>query len=107
GLLADVRAGKGPRLLHARTTRVKGHIVQDQGAYRAAGDAAANRARDPIALLSRRLIALGVPRGALDADIAAARREMDRVRAKALAAPHPKRAGAFADVQDSGDGQWL
>ncbi len=106
-LLAEVRAGKGPRLLHARTTRVKGHIVQDQGAYRAATDAKKNRARDPMIRLGRRLVALGLAPAAVEADAAHARAEMARAAQKAQAAPRPKRADAFTDVQDAGDGQWL
>ena len=33
-LVADVRAGAGPRLLHAITYRVKGHVSVDPAAYR-------------------------------------------------------------------------
>ncbi len=42
--VADIRAGGGPRFLHARTYRLKGHTAVDPAAYRAA-DGARGEAR--------------------------------------------------------------
>ena len=44
-LVAEVRTGAGPRLLHAITYRIKGHVSVDPAAYRDAGELAAAHAR--------------------------------------------------------------
>ena len=50
-LVAQVRAGSGPRLLHALTYRVKGHVSVDLAAYRDPHELAAALQTDPIARL--------------------------------------------------------
>jgi acetoin:2,6-dichlorophenolindophenol oxidoreductase subunit alpha len=99
-LVAAVRAGKGPHILHARTFRWTGHTSTDAAAWRDPKDVAAGKATCPIA----RLRALLVERGAkgLDAIDAAATAEMAACRATAKAAPWPKPSTAFDDVQDVG-----
>ncbi len=101
-LVASVRRGDGPRLLHARTYRLTGHTSTDAAAWRPTEEVAAARAREPIARLEAWLAAQGADTAALaslateaDAEMAAARRE-------ALAAPWPDVASAFADVLDIG-----
>jgi hypothetical protein len=46
-LVAEVRAGGGPRLLHALTYRVKGHVSVDLAAYRDPAELAAALANRP------------------------------------------------------------
>ena len=99
-LLADVRAGRGPRILHAKTYRWTGHTSTDAAAWRDPNDVAAGKATCPIARLKSTL----VERGAKDlAKIeTAAAAEMAAGRKAAHAAPWPNPATAFDDVQDVG-----
>jgi TPP-dependent pyruvate/acetoin dehydrogenase alpha subunit len=100
--VAAIRAGEGPRLLHARTYRWEGHTSTDPAAYRSAAELAAGKARDPLARFAPRLIASGVEPAAiarLEADAAA---EMLAARDAARAAPPPDPSEAYEDVQDDG-----
>jgi pyruvate dehydrogenase E1 component alpha subunit len=97
-LVATIRAGGGPRLLHAHTYRLTGHTSTDAAAWRATDEVAAARENDPIARLESVLHAQGVAQSALDALRDAARREMSALRANANAAAWPDPASAFADV---------
>jgi acetoin:2,6-dichlorophenolindophenol oxidoreductase subunit alpha len=101
-LLAAVRVGEGPRLLHARTTRVSGHTSTDAAAWRTAEEVSALRARDPIAALEAELLRRGIAAQALAAVRAEAEAEMEEARRAARAAPWPAPASAWADVQDAG-----
>lgn len=98
-LVADVRGGAGPRLLHAMTYRHTGHTSTDVAAWRPADEVAAAKQGDPIARLEARLIAEGL---ALAAELAAVRdaalAEMQAARTAALAAPWPDPATAYTDV---------
>lgn len=55
---ARARAGGGPTLIEARTSRVRGHWAGDAAAYRTPDERQAP-GRDPLALLGERLIASG------------------------------------------------
>jgi pyruvate dehydrogenase E1 component alpha subunit len=101
-LVAEVRGGGGPRLLHATTFRLMGHTSTDPAAWREAGEVEAARAQEPILRLRARLLEEGVTVKALDAVEGDARAEMSQARAAALAAPWPDPATAWEDVQDSG-----
>jgi pyruvate dehydrogenase E1 component alpha subunit len=105
-LVAAVRAGAGPRFLHAVTYRFKGHVSVDPGAYRDAGEVAAALASDPLKLARDKLVARGTAAAAIDAVDAAAKAEIDAALAQAAAAPWPEPAAAYTDVQDTGAGQW-
>lgn len=105
-LVAEVRGGGGPRLLHALTYRVKGHVSVDVAAYRDPAELAAALETDPIARARGHLLSLGVSAAALDAIENAARDEVDTALAVADAAPWPGPGDAFADVQTIGAGQW-
>ncbi|RSZ38528.1 MULTISPECIES: thiamine pyrophosphate-dependent dehydrogenase E1 component subunit alpha [unclassified Variovorax] len=105
-LVAEVRAGVGPRLLHALTYRVKGHVSVDVAAYRDAAELAAALETDPIARARGHLLAVGVAAATLDAIENAARDEVDTALAVADAAPWPEATAAFTDVQTVGEGQW-
>jgi TPP-dependent pyruvate/acetoin dehydrogenase alpha subunit len=101
-LTAAVRAGEGPRFLHARTYRITGHTGADPAAYRPPGELEAQRANDPILRAREMLTFAGVEASALDADRSAAFAEMESAYASARAAPFPPASAAFTDVQDIG-----
>ncbi|MGI8492886.1 MAG: thiamine pyrophosphate-dependent dehydrogenase E1 component subunit alpha, partial [Acidimicrobiales bacterium] len=90
-IVAQVRAGTGPALIHATVTRPYSHSAADtQSKYRSADELAAERERDPVALFEKRLLDEGV----LNADGVAEVREEARqivlaAARKALAAPRP------------------
>ena len=105
-LVAEVRSGAGPRLLHALTYRVKGHVSVDPAAYRDAAELAAALATDPIANARMQCMKAGVAAATLDAIDAEAQREVEAALAAAEAAPWPDAGAAFTDVQTTGAGQW-
>lgn len=106
-LVQEVRSGAGPRLLHAITYRVKGHVSVDLAAYRDPDELAAALKTDPIARARQRYLALGgAVAETLDTIEQAARAEVDLALAQADAAPWPDAAQAFTDIQDTGAGQW-
>ncbi|MCC6209952.1 MAG: thiamine pyrophosphate-dependent dehydrogenase E1 component subunit alpha [Burkholderiales bacterium] len=100
-LLARIRAGDGPKFLHAVTYRVKGHVSVDPASYRGGEEVARALQNDPLALLEARI--------GLD-DAAQIRREAQAEVAKALeaaaAAPWPGREVAYSEIQDTGAGRW-
>ena len=105
-LVAQVRAGGGPRLLHAVTYRFKGHVSVDPGSYRDAAEVAAAKERDPLLLLRQRLLSQGLAADALDAIDRAAQAEIDEALRAAQAAPWPEAAAAYDDIMDTGTGVW-
>ena len=105
-LTAQIRAGGGPRLLHALTYRFKGHVSVDAGTYRDAAEVEAALLSDPLTLARSKLLALGVTAGDVDAIDARARREIAAAMATAEAAPWPEPADAYQDVIDTGAGTW-
>jgi len=103
-LIGEIRRGGGPRLLLARTYRLRGHTANDPAAYR---DAAEVADAELVAALPRAAAALaraGVGGDELAADRAAAGAEMDTVLAAAITAPFPGLEAAYTDVQDAGAG---
>jgi len=105
-LVAEVRGGGGPRLLHALTYRVKGHVSVDLAAYRDPAELAAALETDPLARARGRLLEAGLEAAALDAIENAATAEVEAALATADAAPWPEAGAAFTDVQTTGAGQW-
>lgn len=105
-LVAEVRGGGGPRLLHALTYRVKGHVSVDLAAYRDPAELAAALETDPLARARSRLLEAGLEAAALDAIENAATAEVEAALATADAAPWPEAGAAFTDVQTTGAGQW-
>jgi acetoin:2,6-dichlorophenolindophenol oxidoreductase subunit alpha len=101
-LIAEIRAGAGPRLLHALTYRLTGHTSTDPAAWREAGEVEEARDREPLARLRGALLEQGVAAKALNAIEGDARAEMSQARDAALAAPWPDPAIAWEDVQDTG-----
>jgi pyruvate dehydrogenase E1 component alpha subunit len=105
-LIGEVRAREGPRLLHALTYRFKGHVSVDPGAYRDPDEVARALESDPLRLARDKLVARGVAADDIAAIDAAASAEIDAAQALAAAAPFPDPAAAYADVQNTGAGQW-
>ena len=105
-LIAEVRAGAGPRFLHAVTYRFKGHVSVDPGAYRDPAEVTRALETDPLRIARDKLVAGGITSDAIDTIDAVARAEIDLALAAAEAAPWPDAATAYTDVQDTGAGQW-
>jgi pyruvate dehydrogenase E1 component alpha subunit len=101
-LIAEVRAGGGPRYLHAHTYRWLGHLAHDRGLYRDAAEVEAAKQDDCIVNAERWLTQQGVAAAALAAVRDEARRVIDAAVAAALAAPWPDVAETYTDVQDVG-----
>jgi acetoin:2,6-dichlorophenolindophenol oxidoreductase subunit alpha len=105
-LVQQVRSGSGPRLLHAITYRVKGHVSVDPAAYRDANELEAALKTDPIARARRLFIDAGGSAGELDAIDREAADEVAAALAAADAAPWPDASAAFTDIQSTGASQW-
>jgi acetoin:2,6-dichlorophenolindophenol oxidoreductase subunit alpha len=100
-LIREIRSGGGPRFLHARTYRLKGHTATDAAAYRSEGELADAMRQDPLRNAERRLEEARAT--GWRSILADARREMDAVLVDAAASPFPPASEAYADVQDAGD----
>jgi TPP-dependent pyruvate/acetoin dehydrogenase alpha subunit len=105
GLLAEVRRG-APRMLHAVTYRVKGHVSVDAAGYRDAVKHDKALERDPMVIAAGKLAALGVAPAQLEALGREARAEVAAALAAANAAPLPDPKAAYEEVQDTGAGRW-
>jgi pyruvate dehydrogenase E1 component alpha subunit len=105
-LVRDVRGGSGPRLLHAVTYRVKGHVSVDPAAYRDPKEVEAALRLDPLGLAREAYLKLGGAAAALEAITAEAQAEVQRAMDAAEQAPWPDAQAAFTDVQTTGAGQW-
>lgn len=105
-LAAEVRAGGGPRLLHAVTYRFKGHVSVDPGSYRDPAEVARALEFDPLVLARKRLVASGTRAAEVDAIDAEAHAEIEAALAVADAAPWPQASDAFEDVVTTGAGTW-
>jgi TPP-dependent pyruvate/acetoin dehydrogenase alpha subunit len=106
-LVAEVRAGRGPRLLHAITYRVKGHVSVDPATYRDPRELEAALQTDPIARTRQQYLRLAGASAALLEQIERqAEEEVAAAVAAADAAPWPQAQAAFEDVQTTGAGTW-
>jgi pyruvate dehydrogenase E1 component alpha subunit len=105
-LVSQVRSGQGPRLLHAITYRVKGHVSVDAAAYRDPAALQAALKTDPIARFRSVCASRGVSDATLDAIDAAAQHEVQTALARAAEAPWPLASDAYTEVQTTGAGQW-
>ena len=100
-LVAEIRAGKGARFLHAITYRFKGHVSVDPATYRNGEEVARALEDDPL-----KRAAQGLPQ----ADLARIHREAEEEVRKAVgaasAAPWPAPQAAYTDIQDTGSERW-
>jgi 2-oxoisovalerate dehydrogenase E1 component len=90
-IVAQVRAGVGPALVHAQVTRPYSHSSADtQSKYRPADELADEAAHDPLALMERALLDGGLMTAEEVAAVKEdARREVAEAARRALAAPRP------------------
>ncbi len=97
-----IRAGEGPRLLHAIVTRPYSHSSADtQSKYRSKADLADEASHDPLVTMAAMLEELGVAGASELAEIrAAAAAEVAEAAARALAAPRPDPASATLHLWD-------
>jgi len=102
-LIGDIRAGHGPRFLHALTWRTTGHTGADPATYRSAAEVDARSASDPLKRAHEALTVAGVAEADLEADRDDAVREMTRAWEAAKRAAFPPASVAFTDVQDIGN----
>ncbi len=100
-LLAEIRAGKGPRFLHAVTYRFKGHVSVDAAAYRDGAEVSRALENDPLLLAAAK-----IP-GSIEKQIREeAEAEVRRALDAAASAPWPDPCEAYRDIQDTGGDQW-
>lgn len=100
-MAGQLRRGDGPAFIHARTYRLRGHTIADQGSYRDAEKHSRQELRDPILLMRQRLFDWN-----LSEDVKGIQSEVEADIAAALAgareAVFPEPECALADVQDIG-----
>ena len=106
-LVAKVRGGEGPQLLHALTWRVRGHVSVDTQGYRDPQDLQGALDADPLKRARARALASGASAAQLDAIDAEVQAEIDDAVAFADASPPPDVAAAYTDIQTTGAGAWL
>ncbi len=100
--LANIRAGKGPQFLHARTYRIKGHISRDKMLYREPGETETFFKQEPIGRCAAWLVMNGVSQAELDDARSKAYAQIEAAIAGAKDAPFPAAKLAYVDVQDLG-----
>ena len=106
-LTDEIRAGGGPRFLHAVTYRFKGHVSVDPGTYRNPKEVEAALLKDPLIVARGKLVSMGIAASdvaAVDAEIKA---EIDAALQTAKAAPWPAVGDAYEDIMTTGAGVWL
>jgi acetoin:2,6-dichlorophenolindophenol oxidoreductase subunit alpha len=101
-LVAEMRAGGGPRFLWCKTYRFSGHVSVDPAGYRSQADLDAALARDPLIMTRQQLLERGMAATAIDAIDERAASDVERAQDLARAAAFPAFAQAFSDVQDMG-----
>lgn len=106
-LVAKIRAGEGPQLLHALTWRVRGHVSVDTQGYRDPLDLQGAINADPLRRARARALERGASSAQLDAIDAEVQAEIDDAVAFADASPLPDPAAAYTDIQTTGAGVWL
>ncbi len=98
-LAERARNGGGPAVVECRVPRLWGHYNRDIEHYRPKEDRQAAAERDPIALLSTRLVEAGVlDREGVERIARTVKVEVDRVVSTVLAAPAPDSSTAHAHV---------
>ena len=105
-LIAEIRAGRGPRLLHAVTYRFKGHVSVDPGTYRDAAEVEAAKLNDPLLVTQRQWLAAGATQADIDVIDREAQAEIAHALRVAEAAPWPEASAAYEDIMNSGAGVW-
>jgi TPP-dependent pyruvate/acetoin dehydrogenase alpha subunit len=100
-LVAEIRAGGGPRFLHVSTYRLTGHTAADPAAYRTQSEVSERLEQEPIGRLRALLLEReGIGEAVLEEASRTIREAVDLAYSEARDAPA---ASAFDDVQDVGD----
>ncbi|UOD51599.1 thiamine pyrophosphate-dependent dehydrogenase E1 component subunit alpha [Orrella daihaiensis] len=106
-LVNSVRKGDGPKLLHTRTYRVKGHVSVDKAAYRNPSEVEQALARCPIKKARALYLTMpGARADVLDQIEADAQAEIEAALAYADACDPPDPETAYTHIQTVGAGQW-
>lgn len=105
-MINDIRAGGGPRFLHAVTYRFKGHVSVDPGTYRDQKEVEAALLKDPLIVARAKLASLGVTAADIAAVDVEVKTEIDNALRIAEAAPWPEVADAYEDIMTTGAGVW-
>jgi len=100
-LLKKIRAGDGPRFLHAVTYRFKGHVSVDAAGYRDKDEVSRALESDPL-LLAAGKISVSLATQIREESEAEVRAALKAAAEASLPAPEE----AYKDIQDSGAGQW-
>jgi acetoin:2,6-dichlorophenolindophenol oxidoreductase subunit alpha len=106
-MTSEIRAGGGPRFLHAITYRFKGHVSVDPGTYRDPKEVEAALLKDPLIVARAKLAAAGVLASDIAAVDAAIAAEIQAALAFAEASPWPVASDAYEDIMNTGAGVWL
>mgnify|MGYP003838498117 FL=1 len=106
-MTAEIRAGGGPRFIHAVTYRFKGHVSVDPGTYRDPKEVEAAIKNDPLIATRNKLIAAGLPLSQVEAIEAEAQKEIATALAVAEAAPWPVVTDAYEDIMNTSAGVWV
>jgi acetoin:2,6-dichlorophenolindophenol oxidoreductase subunit alpha len=107
GMVKEIRAGGGPRFLHAVTYRFKGHVSVDPGTYRDPEEVKAAIKNDPLLAVRNLLLSEGISIASLEALEAEVSAEIVNALVVAEAAPWPVVADAYQDIMTTGAGVWL
>ncbi len=103
-LVAEIRAGGGPRFLHVTTYRLTGHTAADPAAYRRQDEVDERLKHEPIGRLRALLLQQpGITAAALEQEALEIRKSVEAAYEDARKAPYPAPELAFEDVQDIGD----
>jgi len=104
-LIDEIRAGGGPRLLHALTYRHKGHVSVDPANYRNPEEVAEALKDDPLLRARAALDAAGLSQQAQTIE-SEAQQEIAAALVTASAAPEPQASAAYTDIITTGQGIW-
>jgi acetoin:2,6-dichlorophenolindophenol oxidoreductase subunit alpha len=106
-MVNEIRAGGGPRFLHAVTYRFKGHVSVDPGTYRDPEEVKAAIRNDPLVAVRNLLVSSGVSLALLETLEAEVKAEIANALLVAETAPWPVVADAYQDIMNTGAGVWL
>jgi acetoin:2,6-dichlorophenolindophenol oxidoreductase subunit alpha len=106
-MVKEIRAGGGPRFLHAVTYRFKGHVSVDPGTYRDPEEVKTAIKNDPLLAFRKQLVSAGVSIETIEVLEAGVKAEIANALQVAEAAPWPVMADAYEDIMTTGAGVWL
>jgi TPP-dependent pyruvate/acetoin dehydrogenase alpha subunit len=105
-MVAKVRGGAGPMMLHAVTYRVRGHLATDAAPYRRPEEVLRHTLLDPILRCEAWLKHQGIDDDAIGRERRNIEDTIDGYQRAAEAAPFPGIPEFIADVQDVGAPTW-